>query len=685
LINTISNTLFMRRNKPFNSALLRPLSGKPPPRRSRFQSVLVAVAFISTSHASPAQTDGTAQPAQPPGAFTVPVYEEGSSRLIAVLHGNGRFDLKTSRQVLDTVQVDYRDALGKTNMVMSGKNCIYDFKSKTAVSSEPLRVATGDARLQLEGIGFVWYQTNKNLVISNDVRTIVRKRAPATAPIHEQNDESIELRADRFAFDYNSNQLSYFGHVKLQDSQFEVACDTLTIRRSATNTIEEVHATGGVVVSNRLERSVTTAQTASYVFRDNEERLELLGHPRWTDGTRKGEAERFDIDRRHNSLVASGQARVTIPRTNARGLAILDFASRPVAPAPTNAANVIEVRADFLRIEPRAQAQGPTNYTFLAETNVSIIDVASGARATAERAVFGGNSVLELVGTPVWTSGKRTLRAGMLSYDATTGAFSAQTNAFVRFPLSSLTQSSASNTPAVARTMASIGTNDYIEIHSDEIAYRDGRAVFRPAVRAIWLNENAVLCTLTCAELVVTYSNCLERLDAHGGIVFDREPYLQEDGTTVDMHIECDRMSLKVRPEGVPDRLGLDGNVVATLHERPAAAQKPTAKQLLCNSLFVSFGSGTNLVAQAEASGKVLLRQQDRSARADHARYSDSTRKVVLTGNPVITLPEGTISGASEVCWEPAAGRYTVSGKFLSRWKRLLLSTNLSGLTTRKP
>lgn len=672
----------MRRNKPSSRELLRRLSAKPPPRHSRSRSALVAAAFLAISHGALAQTEGAAQP---PGAFTVPVYEEGSSRLIAVLHGNGRFDLKTSRQVLDIVQVDYRDAVGKTNMVMSGKNCIYDFKSKTAVSSEPLRVATGDARLQLEGIGFVWYQTNKNLLISNDVRTIVRKRAPATPQTQVQDNELIELRADRFAFDYNSNQLSYFGHVKLRDAQFEVACDTLTIRRSATNTIEEVNATGTVVVSNRLERSVTTAQTASYVLRDNEERLELLGRPRWTDGIRNGEAERFDIDRRRNILVASGQARVTIPRDNTRGLAILDFASQSVATLPTSSSNVIEVRADFLRIEPKAQAHGRTNYTFFAETNVSIVDVASGARATGDRAVFGGNSVLELVGMPTWTSGKRMLRAGILSYDATTGAFAAHTNAFVRFPLLSLTQSSTSNMPAVARSIASIGTNDYIEINSDEIAYSDGRAVFRPAVKAVWLNENAVLGTLTCKELAVTYSNYLERLDAHGGIVFDREPYLQKDGKTVGIHIECDRMSLKVKPEAVPDTLALDGNVVAILHERPAPAQQPIAKQLLCDSLFVSFGSGSNLVAQAEASGKVLLRQQDRSARADHARYSDSTGKVVLTGNPVITLPEGTISGASEVRWEPAPGRYTVSGKFISRWKRLPLSTNLTGLTTRKP
>lgn len=672
----------MTRHNPVSSKPLGPIAGKPAARPSRCQLALAAAVFIAMYHGSLAQTAGAPQP---PGAFTVPVYEEGSSRVIAVLHGSGRFDLKTSRQVLDTVQVDYRDALGKTNMVMSGKNCIYDFKSKTAVSSEPLRVATSDARLQLEGIGFVWYQTNKNLVISNDVRTIVRKRPPATPPTQEQNDDLIELRADRFAFDYNSNLLSYFGHVKLQDSQFEVACDTLTIRRSATNTIEEVHATGGVVVSNRLERSVTTAQTASYVLRDNEERLELLGRPRWTDSVRNGEAERFDIDRRRNTLVAAGQARLAIPRENARGLSILDFANQSFPPAATGASNVIEVRADFLRIEPQAQAQGRTNYAFLAETNVSILDVASGAAATAERAVFGGDSVLKLSGTPVWTSGKRMLRAGTLSYDATTGAFAAQTNALVRFPLLSLTQSSASNTTAVAKTMASIGTNDCIEIHSDEIAYSDGRAVFRPSVKAIWMNENAVLGTLTCTELVVTYSKYLERLDAQGGVVFDREPYLQEDGKTVAVHLECDRMSLKVRPEGVPDRLGLDGNVVAVLHERPASAPKPTVKQLLCDSLFVSFGPGSNLVAQAEATGTVLIRQQDRSARANHAQYSDSTGKLVLTGNPVITLPEGTISGATEVSWEPAASRYTVSGKFLSRWKRLPLSTNLSDLTTRKP
>ncbi|MCX8107875.1 MAG: hypothetical protein N3G20_03635, partial [Verrucomicrobiae bacterium] len=370
---------------------------------TRSAPVLVALCLGATCVVS-GQTGS-----QPPGSFVVPVYEKGSSRVIAVLHGRGRFDIATSRQVLNTVQVDYKDAIGQTNLVVLGTNCLYDFRSKTAVSSDLIRITTGDGRLRLEGMGFIWYQTNNNLVVSNDVHTIVQKGV-ARSFSNGKTDEQIEVHSDRFEFDYEGNFLSYSGHVRLTDPQFELLCERLTIRRSPTNTIEQVNATGSVVLSNRLEQTLLIAKNASYRVTDQEERIVLSGGATWTDGVRTGEADQFDIDRRHGVYVATGRARVTLPGRGRSGLAFLDLGGRPGTNKAALSSGSINVRAESLRLEPQT-AQG-AQYTVVAETNVVIRDELSDAVATADRAVFKENSGLELLGNVTWTSEGRALQAG---------------------------------------------------------------------------------------------------------------------------------------------------------------------------------------------------------------------------------------------------------------------------------
>ena len=63
---------------------------------------------------------------------------------------------------------------GERQMVVNAPECIYDSSQRTVGSSGKLQVQMADEKLLLAGEGFLWQQTNSNLIISNRVSTIIR-------------------------------------------------------------------------------------------------------------------------------------------------------------------------------------------------------------------------------------------------------------------------------------------------------------------------------------------------------------------------------------------------------------------------------------------------------------------------------------------------------------------------------
>ncbi len=615
-------------------------------------------------------------PAPAPGTFAVQFHEKGSSRVSALLHGVGRFDLRTSQQVLETVELDYFDETGRTNLAVFGTNCLYDFRSRTAVSPEPLRILTGDRRLDLRGVGFIWWQTNNDLIISNDVRTLVRKR-PSLGP-GEQPDELLEVKSDRFMFQYESNLVTYSDGVRLTDPRFEMACSTLLIRRSTSNTLEKVVASGNVIVSNRLDRGLTTAEHAVYVLADDEESLELTGTPQWTDGMRRAQAERFVLDRRRNILTAVGSARLTLPIASESEFAL--FASP--APSPSSgsgqSAKTIDLNAGLVRLDlPRTNA--PVR-RLVAETNVLIVDRVSGSRVTAARALLEGESRIVLTGQPVWTSSGRTLRSEWLSYDGGVRELEARTNVIVSLPVASLGNSLALHTGVIGHKASVAVTNYVVEIQSHELVFREGWLRFGPAVTGVCRAEHGPVARLTCATLGLKYSNMLECIEATGGFTLIEEARLSEDGTKVSRQFKGHMLSLAFHTNGALEGLTAEGDVEVISAVSHPKTPRTVEKRLDCGSLEVTLRPGSNFVEQALARNRVILRDGGRKAEGERAHYSDTTGLVSLTGKPAIELPEGRITDAEKVTWERATGKYRVTGRFQSRWKNLPLGTNLANL-----
>jgi hypothetical protein len=73
---------------------------------------------------------------------------------------------------LETFNLD-----GKLEITIMAPECIYDTLNSVANSPGHLQVRTGDGKIQLEGDGFLWRQSDTFLTISNNVRTVIENGA----------------------------------------------------------------------------------------------------------------------------------------------------------------------------------------------------------------------------------------------------------------------------------------------------------------------------------------------------------------------------------------------------------------------------------------------------------------------------------------------------------------------------
>jgi hypothetical protein len=119
------------------------------------------------------------------GAFRFPEYnKKNPARLDALVTGKGARTLPAGQvQLTEFRRESYTDE-GRTNLIIVATNCVFDPASRSARSSDGLRVQSGDGQLSIEGIGFIWRQTNLTLTISNSVRTVLKTASPRPTTEH---------------------------------------------------------------------------------------------------------------------------------------------------------------------------------------------------------------------------------------------------------------------------------------------------------------------------------------------------------------------------------------------------------------------------------------------------------------------------------------------------------------------
>ena len=114
----------------------------------------------------------SSSPGSSKGVTTIPEYDGvDPNKVRAVIRIRGATAKLTGQVPVEEFHREVYSLDGRTNLLISATNCVFDMRNHAAFSSDRVRVVSGDGRLLIEGLGFIWRQTNNTLVISNQVHT----------------------------------------------------------------------------------------------------------------------------------------------------------------------------------------------------------------------------------------------------------------------------------------------------------------------------------------------------------------------------------------------------------------------------------------------------------------------------------------------------------------------------------
>lgn len=591
------------------------------------------------------------------GEFRVEFRDE-TGRLANVLTGSGA-TLRTGGEVLlETVRLLSLDPAGRTNFIVQGARCSFRANEKRAQSAEPLRLVSGDGRLELTGRGFAWWQTNNLILVSNDVQTTVRHRRDPGQPPLRVSAARLEARLD-------SNQVEFIDRVQVRDPQMDLDCDRLRVRQGAGDVPDDIRATGNVRIVLHRDGSRVRAGEARYRLTEEGEWIELSGQPEWTDGARLARAERFLFDRQANRLQALGRARIRLPRSPA-GL----FATLPPA-AATNQAAQAELLAESIRLGLPA-----TNAPFqelLAETNVQIRLPDQAFTARAARASFTPPDLIRLEGEPSW-SWRDWSGSGERFEVRTNGAFVVEGRARLRFPLAGLPPAAGgSNATATA---AARWTNVFVEVTCDRIASAGQTARFTGHVEARCERDQEVFGTLTAGELEVHYGERVESVRASGGVEARQSARNARTGSRVERRLRAAEAIARL-DEGLRLRsVEASGGVQGWQTEWRPGAPAPIVSEVRCRELRLQPTAAADDLERLVATGDVQVMHGPRMAWGARAEYTGADGLLRLTGSPVALSPEGRLLGADELRWNTRTGRVGGRGRFRTWWQDVPVDTN---------
>ncbi|MSU56619.1 MAG: hypothetical protein EXS35_00285 [Pedosphaera sp.] len=75
--------------------------------------------------------------------------------------------------LLKKLKLDAFRETGERELTVEAPECLFDSSAQTASSAGAVRVQSGDGRLLLEGVGFLWQQKTEHLTISNKISTVI--------------------------------------------------------------------------------------------------------------------------------------------------------------------------------------------------------------------------------------------------------------------------------------------------------------------------------------------------------------------------------------------------------------------------------------------------------------------------------------------------------------------------------
>ncbi len=443
---------------------------------------------------------------------------------------------------------------GERTMGVQAPQCVLDTRRGTLSSSGPMQAQLAEGKFSISGDGFLWRQTNSDLVISNHVRTLLHPDLLARASAEAGPGKGpVEILSRQFEYSTNYGQAVWQGDVRVKGEQLALSCGVLKAnllsgRRDVQSLVapstgapapgprQDTSLSQGRLESITAEQEVSvdyagvqaTGDTAIYTAETDQ--VHLSGHPTWRAQSREGTADKLVLERTNQVLRATGHGVLKMP---GQGLARVGLLS-PGGPDPTNAVpakdQTLEVRSESYIIRTNlAQFRGPVEASERAGDEVrgtmscGLLTVGFGQtnqleRMVAERQVIirqegtqflagkavyeATNGVMELTEQPRWQAGSRQGRGDLIWLSTKPEGMLVVGNASMRLPAEQLALAEVSSHGASGRPAASSAGRP-----------ADGATNRPPAARLA--GTNPPVAVITAEEYTVTAGGAVFEQDAH--------------------------------------------------------------------------------------------------------------------------------------------------------------------------
>jgi lipopolysaccharide export system protein LptA len=542
-------------------------------------------------------------------------------------------------------------------IIAQAPQCEVDVSNSVASDSGPLQIFTPTTNLFVEGVGFIFTQSNHFLIISNQVETRVvkslLKSSLLAAPRTNGADagQILKIFADHGQFDLNSNVVNYAGNVHMIDPQLDMTSDLLTIQFTTNGAVQSILARQNVVLTTTNNGRATGATGFYYVTNGNE-MMQLTTDAIWRNGDEEARANKFTYDSTRHLLAGDGHVRVQWPNAepNPPGRA-----AKPTGLlAGTNGFR--KLFADFatLQLPP---TNGPVQ-RMSARGNVIIVNQADQSSAMADQAVYEKvTDRVELTGNPVWWNDDMEVKAQTLLAELGSKVYHARTNA--RFKMR--TGGAAARQPAVAPGHS---TNQWLFISSDDMEYQTNQARFSGNAKTRLVENGRLQDTLDCVLLTLELTNNqVESAFACDQVHGETAP----DASGLIKTITCERLNAyRSIQTGLMKSIDAHSHVV--IEEKGTSPGAPY-NQLTADTVTAQFSAVTNQIEQAVAEQDVVLDQLKDGhhihATSRRAVYTAGANdQVELTGTPVAWRDNYMIVDSDRLIWQPKSNSFQAFGRY---------------------
>ena len=313
--------------------------------------------------AKPSQALG--QAAASTGRFRIAEKSADSLR-ISILTGSEAVFQKDGTLALTDPRLVTVTADGKTNLVFTASECLYDQDKKTIRSPGELSLSTGDGQMQLKGVGFSGNLAGPTLSVFGSVEAKLDKnfsRLPLGQAQKKTDTPSADtelLRITSSQFELEPGRAVFRGSVSVIDAEGTLGSDSIAAGLGEDDWgVQTIRAIGSVVLQS--EQIKTTSEQADYDLAAG--LIVLKGNPSWTMGERSGRANLLMIHRDSQTVNAEGDVYMKLPAGAKGEGGFLDFNAPKKELSKAVEGRLVEIRSNvFLFQSPTEENIGFARY-----------------------------------------------------------------------------------------------------------------------------------------------------------------------------------------------------------------------------------------------------------------------------------------------------------------------------------